>query len=140
MQIDDWLEKQYYGFLTSKKNDVDLTEILRAIRSKARAKGYTEQQMNQAIKTAKEYKAYVDEQSKQHTETKPEQPQEPPQPPEPVAAEQTPEQVRKMSQRGASPEYDASNPSGTITKGNYRGESILSMADSKVSNDKKQTK
>ncbi len=131
MQINDWLEKQYYGFLTSKKNDVDLTEILRAIRSKARTKGYTEQQMNQAIKTAKEYKEYVDEQSKQHTETKPEQTQEPPQPPEPVAAEQTPEQVRKMSQRGASPEYDASNPSGTRSGGKHRG-LILKMADEKT--------
>lgn len=85
MELTDWLERQYYGFLISKKNDVELTDILTAIRSKAKQKGYTEPQMNAALKAAKQFKESINESStdNQHTE--------PVQQPEPREAEQVPQ-------------------------------------------------
>ncbi len=109
-------------------NDIECMEALGTLRRECREKGLDPERVNQIIRSENHaiYNA-----SKQHTEIKQEQPQEPPQPPEPVAAEQTPEQVRKMSQRGTAPEYEASNPSGTRSSGKHRG-LILKMADEKT--------
>ena len=124
MKISDWLEKQYYGFLTSKKNDVDLAKILRAIRSKARTKGYTEEQMNQAIKTAKEYKAYIDEQNKLHTQVKPKPPEKEPATPEPTQVIQDTRTEAELSRR-------AKFSGEPVKQRNDKDSMILRMADEK---------
>lgn len=107
-------------------NDIECVKALNTLRRECREKGLDPERVNKIIRSENHaiYNA-----SKQPSEGKPEQPQEPPQPPEPVAAEQTPEQVRKMSQRGTAPEYDEVNPSGTKTKGQYKGPSILDLHD-----------
>lgn len=129
MGLTDWLERQYYGFLISKNNDVELEVILKAIRAKAKKKGYTEKQMNAALKAAKKFKESINESSrdKQHTE--------PVQQTEPREAEQVPQlqglqekteqELSRRAQNSNQPVPDGLTESGTRKSGAAGGRSIV---------------
>jgi len=118
-------------------NDVDATPKLKAIRKRAKELGYTEEQLQQVYKEARDESKHDKLDAYRPDEMAEQQPKPPESTPEPPKEEMQPMQrmqMQNLSERDRDRDYSKSGltPSGTSSKRKYNGPSILDIADKRV--------